>query len=334
MVPKFSVLIPVYNAEKYIESCVQSVKEQSFQDFEIVLVDDGSTDKSGQLCDRLAAEDARISAYHKPNAGQLHTRLFAIEKAEGQYYIFLDADDTLVSNALEMIYDAFERTGSDCVFYELQRVRDGVVIETVEEKPEETISDKRELYRKCFLNYAYNSMCCRAVSANLCKKKDCAGWYDLRHGEDLLQSIDILRNCNVATFLNRALYNYNYNPTSVTSMASTQNYRIDFSLRETVLQFLQQEAVFTEADYQQYRTLCVQIMLRTVKRIGRIEASKAEKCQLLEEIRKQDYYQNFLVTGAYDKKKLGKDEFLFYLLKKRMDGMLLAVIKLFAVLLG
>jgi hypothetical protein len=117
-------------------------------------------------------------------------------------------------------------------------------------------------------------------------------------------------------------------------MASTQNYRIDFSLRETVLQFLQQEAVFTEADYQQYRTLCVQIMLRTVKRIGRIEASKAEKCQLLEEIRKQDYYQNFLVAGAYDKKKLGKDEFLFYLLKKRMDGMLLAVIKLFAVLLG
>lgn len=334
MAPMFSVLVPVYNAQDYLEACVKSVKDQSFQDFEIILVDDGSTDKSGQLCDQLAAEDVRISAWHKPNAGQLHTRLFAMEKATGRYYIFLDADDTLVPYALETIRDAFQRTGADCVLYELQRVRNGQIIEKVKEGPEEIITDKRKLYRKCFFSNSYNSMCCRAVHSDLCKKKDYSGWYHLRHGEDLLQSIDILKNCTSVTFLNRPLYNYTYNPDSVTSTRGYENYRVDFTLREIVLDFLRQENVFTEADFCQYRTACIRMMLQHVKQIGRFQTSGGNKRKLLEQIRSKAYYKDFLTAGDYESKKLGKDAILFFLLKKKWDGMLLTVIKMVSVLRG
>ena len=334
MAPTFSVLVPVYNAQDYLVACVQSVKDQSYQDFELILVNDGSTDGSGKLCDQLAAGDDRIFAYHKENGGQLHTRLAAMEKATGKYFVFLDADDTLEPDALEAVQDAFARNGSDCVFYELQRVRDGQIIEPVQQRPEETVTDKRELYRRCFFDNVYNSMCSRAVPAELCRKKDYSGWYHLRHGEDLLQGIDILKNCSKVTFLNRALYNYTYNPTSVTSTRGFENYHVDFTLREIVLDFLQKEDVFTQEGYCQYRTACIRMMLREVKRIGRFQTSGKNKRALLAEVRKQDYYRNFLVSGDYDKKKLGKDELLFSLLKKKQDGLLLAVIKIFTMLRG
>jgi len=333
MSPTFSVLVPVYNAEDYLEACVQSVKDQSFQDFELILVDDGSKDSSGKLCDQLASEDDRIFSYHKENGGQLHTRLAAMEKAKGKYFVFLDADDTLVPSALESIWDAFRRTGCDCVFYELQRVRDGQIIQPVKEWPEETVTEKRELYRRCFFDNIYNSMCCRAVPAELCKKKDYSGWYHLRHGEDLLQSIDILRRCSKVTFLNRALYNYTYNPGSVTSTRDYSNYHVDFTLRQILLDFLKEENVFTEADYTEYRTACIMLMLREVKRISRFP-SGSQKRALLEEIRQQDYYRNFLIAGSYDSGKLGKDDMLFSLLRKKQDGMLLMILKLWALLKG
>ena len=334
MAPMFSVLVPVYNAGEYLEDCVRSLQEQSCQDFEVVLVDDGSTDGSGQVCDRLAAEDPRIRAYHKENGGQLHTRLAAMEQANGEYFVFLDSDDTLVPHALETIREAFCRTGSDCILYEIQRVWQGKIIDSVPEKPEETITEKRELYRRCFTTNGYNSMCCKAVRAEVCTRRDYTGYYHLRHAEDLLQSIDILKNCRSVTFLHRALYNYTNNPNSVTQKRSADTYRVDFTVRQAVLDFLQQEGVFTEADYRMYRTVCIRTLLREAKTIGRLKTGTAQKKALLCQVRDHAYYRDFLMAGDYDKKRLGKDAMLLSMLKKKQDGLLLAVLKLSAMLRG
>lgn len=93
--PKISIIVPVYNAENYLNRCVDSIVAQSFTDFEVLLVDDGSKDKSGEICDEYARKDSRISVFHKENGGVSSARNLGLDKASGEYITFIDADDFL-----------------------------------------------------------------------------------------------------------------------------------------------------------------------------------------------------------------------------------------------
>lgn len=97
-----SVIVPVYNVENYLEKCINSVLEQTHQNFELILVDDGSPDKSGEICDRYAEKDNRIKVIHKENGGQSSARNVGLNIASGDYFIFLDSDDFLNIHALEI----------------------------------------------------------------------------------------------------------------------------------------------------------------------------------------------------------------------------------------
>lgn len=90
---RFSVIIPVYNTEKYIDECLQSVQQQTFQNFEIILVDDGSKDNSGVICNKYSENDKRIHVLHKNNGGLSSARNFGLDRAAGEYVLFLDSDD-------------------------------------------------------------------------------------------------------------------------------------------------------------------------------------------------------------------------------------------------
>lgn len=103
--PAISIIIPVYNVEKWLARAVQSLQAQTFSDFEIFLVDDGSTDTSGTLCDQLAAEDARIRVIHQQNAGAAAARNTAIDQAKGTYLYFMDGDDWCDTDMLAALYE-------------------------------------------------------------------------------------------------------------------------------------------------------------------------------------------------------------------------------------
>lgn len=92
---QLSVIVPVYNVEKFLEDCIHSIEEQSFQDYEVILVDDGSTDQSPQICDAYAARDERVRVIHSANGGVSHARNTGIDAARGEYLQFIDADDLL-----------------------------------------------------------------------------------------------------------------------------------------------------------------------------------------------------------------------------------------------
>lgn len=93
-----SIVVPVYNAEKYLEDCLISLVDQTYENIEIILVDDGSVDDSGRICDCWAEKDDRIIVYHKKNEGVSATRNFGIQRARGKFLMFVDADDMLVLN--------------------------------------------------------------------------------------------------------------------------------------------------------------------------------------------------------------------------------------------
>lgn len=100
-----SVVIPVYNTEKYLKRCIDSVVAQSFTDWELILVDDGSYDNSGKICDDYAARDKRIMVKHQKNGGVSKARNIGLGSATGEYVTFLDSDDWLDSNAIAIYHD-------------------------------------------------------------------------------------------------------------------------------------------------------------------------------------------------------------------------------------
>lgn len=108
-----SVIIPVYNVELYLEHCVRSVMGQTYSNIEIILVDDGSTDGSGKLCDMLASEDSRIHVFHKPNGGVSSARNLGAQNCRGNYIAFVDSDDYVDSRYIEYLYDLILRYQAD-----------------------------------------------------------------------------------------------------------------------------------------------------------------------------------------------------------------------------
>ena len=115
--PKISIIIPVYNVEEYLKRCVDSALQQTLQDLEIILVDDGSPDNSPEICDRYAAAEDRVKVIHKENGGLASARNAGLKIAQGDYIFFLDSDDWLESDGIETLYRTAEQYQVDFVRY-------------------------------------------------------------------------------------------------------------------------------------------------------------------------------------------------------------------------
>lgn len=106
--PRISIIVPVYKAETYLQECIDSILAQTFQDFELILVDDGSPDSSGSICDANASRDSRIRVIHQTNQGATRARANGVASAKGEFLHFVDSDDTLPTNALETLIAAMD----------------------------------------------------------------------------------------------------------------------------------------------------------------------------------------------------------------------------------
>lgn len=122
--PLISVIVPVFNVEKYISQCIESILSQSYGNVELLLVNDGSPDKSGDICDNYAAKDSRIRVFHCPNRGVSVARNTGIDNANGQIISFIDPDDFIDSDFIEYLYFLLSTTGSDIAYCSFRRVNE------------------------------------------------------------------------------------------------------------------------------------------------------------------------------------------------------------------
>lgn len=123
--PLISVIVPVYNVENYLRPCVESILEQTYKNIEVILVNDGSTDKSKAVCLELTEKDKRISYYEKANSGLSDTRNVGLEKATGDYILFVDSDDLLSLNAVESLYKLCKKYNADIAVESICHFTDG-----------------------------------------------------------------------------------------------------------------------------------------------------------------------------------------------------------------
>lgn len=317
----FSIITPVYNVENYLKGCIDSVLSQTYENFELILVNDGSTDRSGYICDEYINNDHRIRVFHKKNEGQLATRVFGVQKAQGEYLVFLDSDDSLVKNALQTINQNIIQFNCDCLIYGYNIIKNAEVFPGTKDEIVSPlfIEDKREVYLKIF-GGGYSSLCRKAIRANMMSKStDYSNYYNIVLGEDGLQSLEIYKNIHNCVFISDKIYNYTMNPKSITHSIRFENFTIDFTSRQMDLDFLKESNVFTDEDFHLHRMLCIRgVLIPYIKLIMKFRTSYFNRRNLLDLIMKEKYYVEFLSAGKYNKSTLSmKDRFLLYLFQEK-----------------
>ena len=152
MNPLISLVIPVYNVEKYLRKCLDSVLAQTYDNFEAILVDDGSTDSSGKICDEYAEKDNRIIVYHKPNGGLSDARNYGVEQCNGDLVSFIDSDDYVTVDYVEYLYSLIEKYDADMSIGQFVRINEGDTFTiNKNDKKEDTVIDPEQALKKICL---------------------------------------------------------------------------------------------------------------------------------------------------------------------------------------
>lgn len=199
MIPKFSVIIPVYNAEKHLNRCISSVTNQTYKDFEIILINDGSKDNSGTICDEYAKKYNRIKVIHQENEGVSVARNVGIKNASAEYIIFVDSDDFIETNMLEKLNNVLDKSEAECIIYNLNNI-----IETKCVSKEDLINSMITLLKTEIVNPPWNKIYKREIIQKFNIQFD----KKIEIGEDLLFSMTYISKIKKIYLLNEKLYNY------------------------------------------------------------------------------------------------------------------------------
>lgn len=246
-----SIVVPVYNAENYLQMTVESIQHQTMTNWELILVDDGSTDSSGHICDSFADSDSRIRVIHTQNQGVSSARNTGIEAAIGEWLQFVDSDDQLMPDALAIILESTQGVDMIAFGYEVfphtQRVK--LTTETIEYSSYlETLPVFESLYSEGF----YNSPCNKIFRLS---KMTCRFNPAISLGEDLLFNLEYLKSCGSIRILPDVLYRYRIgHNTALTKRFRTNALEIHKRLKNAV------DQAFDMAEPVQKVTACTFIM--------------------------------------------------------------------------
>lgn len=211
---EISIIVPVYNTQKYLPDCIESIRKQSFSDFELILVDDESKDESGVLCDEYAQQDTRIRVIHQKNAGAASARNTGVAQAKGKYVCFVDSDDMISPDYCKTLYEILDGTQFDFSVCGSYRFKEDNVIIAVYNGVAGAMSNAEYLYaqlqKKSEFGF-WNKMFRRDLFDELCFV---AG----RRNEDVIFSCDIAKKLhNGVICTDEQLYFYRMNDEGVTA---------------------------------------------------------------------------------------------------------------------
>ncbi len=215
MSPEISIIMPVYKTEKYLEKSIKAVLDQTFKDFELILVDDCSPDNSGKLCDEFAERDSRVRVIHmEQNSGVSAARNTAMEKARGTYLCFLDSDDYFDDNMLEILHNSVTENPAQAVIFGLLEEfidKDGKILRTRENSPDNKVIKSKKDLRQELLRLEtqdlYGYPCNKMYNLEFLRETK-AQFPQMKFNEDIIFNIDFFMNAQSCNTLNFAPYHY------------------------------------------------------------------------------------------------------------------------------
>lgn len=290
----FSVLVPVYNVEKYLAECINSILNQTEQDYEIILIDDGSTDSSGMLCDFFAERyPDRITVKHNKNQGQILTRVDLMKSAHGEYLVHLDSDDSLRIDALSLVKKAIEQYQPDMVIYGLHRIGlDGTGTDQLMTNTSLIYegSDKVALYKTMCSTSQLNNYVTKVARRGLALSSEMfLNYPQVKIGEDLLQSLPIMTNAQKIFYLAEPLYNYRKNIGSMTLGGAKNRYESESIVFSELIRYSKLWGIHDEmfsVIQRRYVTMCLDVLS-----VGSMnKQDKEEYIRLFHEVSKDNLF--------------------------------------------
>lgn len=245
MQPKVSVIVPVYKAEKYLNRSVGSILSQTLTDFEVLLIDDGSPDRSGDICDEYAAKDPRVRVFHKENGGVSSARQCGLDNAQGEYTIHVDPDDWVEPQMLEELYAKAKEEDADMVFcnYFWDKRNSSKVI-----RQHIALLDSISVLRGLF-GSLHGSVWNKLIRRECCVENGVSFPIGINLYEDLIFNIELLLKTTSlkVAYIDKAYYHYiqNENTNSLTRNYTSTTYQTDCYIRDYILELTKDSDCYT-----------------------------------------------------------------------------------------
>lgn len=221
-----TVIITIYNASQYLRQCIDNILSQNFQDFELLLVNDGSTDSTGEICDEYAKKDKRIKVFHEQHKGVAHARQVGLDNAKGEYILYIDADDIIEPTMLVELYNTAKTTDAELVICDYTELTNSG---TVYRKQEPTSKTGIGVLEDILNGILYGALWNKLIKTDCIRKSQAMFPFDLTMREDLLFLAQVLPTIYNVQYMPKSLYGYERrNTSSLTNNyanESTQYYR-------------------------------------------------------------------------------------------------------------
>lgn len=243
--PKISVIVPVYKAEKYIHRCIDSLLAQTFKNFELLLVDDGSPDSSGEICDEYAHIDSRVRIFHKENGGVSSARQYGTDNAIGEYIIHIDSDDWVEKNMLKDLYQKAITDNADMVMcdYYIDYANKSIQV-----KQAPAALDHKTVLKELFINL-HGSCCNKLIKSIFYKDYGIKFPKNMHLCEDLYVITSILKHNIKITYIPAAYYHY-VQDNNQNSLSKTVNSSYEYDM------FLMLEFIKLFPEWNDIQELC------------------------------------------------------------------------------
>lgn len=286
---KISIVVPVYNVDKYLDRCIKSLINQDIEDYEIILIDDGSKDNSGQMCDEYQDRNSKIRVFHKENEGLGLTRNYGINQATGEYILFVDSDDYIAQECLKVLYSYVTANSCDVCFFERAFYKDGTVNFHQDVYPEKV--DHKNLAIMCLgeplkkdvfeIGPAWKALYKRSFLKN--NEIFFESERDILSEDYVFSAKLCLANPRIC-FFSKTIYFYCDNGASLTNSYNPQRPLRAVNLYNRMMEICMANNLGDEAEYRAYNNYLIN-MLVTFKHLSvNTVMKKAEKIRLIRDL--------------------------------------------------
>ena len=286
--PLISVIIPVYKVEAYLEKCLNSVINQTYSNLEIIVIDDGSPDNSGNIADLFAKKDSRISVIHKKNEGLSAARNTGISIATGEWISFVDSDDWLELNMYEFLIQAIEEIDIDLIIFKGYRDYDNSKYEEINSFENDFFTTDKDIINRLQLatmyftyapfspsvqGYPWNKL----IRTGLIKDNELSFSTNVRANEDIIFNLHLFQHALKVQYCNISLYHYRYNETGITIKYTPDRLNVDLEVYEEMKRI----GKYYQLGDDYYDAMNVRIVWNTWKLAERTYFNKYNKQHLL-----------------------------------------------------
>jgi glycosyltransferase involved in cell wall biosynthesis len=341
--PKVSIVVPIYNVEKYIHPCVDSLLNQTLADIEIILVDDESPDRCPQICEEYKRQDTRIKVVHKKNGGLGFARNSGMEVATGEYIAFLDGDDYVDLETYQKLYSLVVEQQADIVYFAYERFNDEGYAYGHSDKDVVTDYKTTEYIRNLMLDMVGSppdAKIERAIQVSSCcalYRKELIDNYQIRfHSERDLISEDLLFNLDYLLYASKVLttpstyYKYRINPVSLTQKIGKDKVERNYIFYTYLLEWLSANG-FGNEGYLRATRLFIGYCRSSMRQYLKSSLPYKEKKKWLKNVLEKKFWKEIAIAYPYQHLPL-KGKLYFYLSYKKCVRLLFCYSRLFEII--